>query len=340
MTARVHFDHVEPEVRSALRLLNDRVMRYCPRTGDLRWETAAWDSIRSDSHQITFRVGSDAFWLQGSPARVCGDGDAVFGSGASAALDLVGCLHRMVAFTSGAIGHDLPQAVTCWDVSRIDVTESLVLDSLADVRVALRLLRECEGGRYRVSQQAGDTVYWSHRSRVRSGKAYAKGPHLEYMVGKPNYSGRVYTLEELDQANRLLRLELKIGAQFLREKAGKHWYQIDANELRKYWNEYFMRMLGGVEMNDENNLMERLKVASKTEGQARAAYGCFLLIQAQGWEKAREAHSKPTWYRHLKLLHAAGLGDADISAGKVIPFRRKVLEACVVNSWQELKAAA
>ena len=75
------------------------------------------------------------------------------------------------------------------------------------MRDALRILRDCEGGRYRVSQQA-----WRHLSTgrknpsSRKGKAYAKGPHLTYQMGRTGYSGRQYTRDEITGSNRLLRL--------------------------------------------------------------------------------------------------------------------------------------
>lgn len=345
ITARIEYGHIAPEYWQMLRLLTDRVMRFCPATGETRWEAGAWDSVRSDSHQIAFRVGSDAVWLQGSPARVCGDGDAVFGSGPSAALDLVGCLQRMVAFVSSRIGVPLPSEPSQWLVSRIDVTGNLLLDDLPAVRIALRVLRECEGGRYRVSQQSGDTVYWSHRSRLQSGKAYAKGPHIEYMIKRPGYSGRVYTSSEIGLVQRLLRLELKLGSQFLRERVGKLWFEISRDDLVNYWSLFFERMVGSSEVCTESDLRQRLREVvidgePISDGRANAAYGCFLMIKNEGWEKARLAFSKSTWYRHLKILHLAGLGDADIAAGTVVSFRRRIIDSQVVSSWAELQRVA
>ncbi len=335
--------------------MTDRVMRYSPSTGEVQWETMAWDSIRSDSHQLAFRVGSDALHIQGSPGRCIGSGDTVFGEGAAAALDLVGCVQRMAQFISAQIGHPLPMELSAWEVTRIDVTANLLLDSLEDVRVALSILRNCEGGRYRVSQQAGDTVYWSHRSRIRSGKAYAKGPHIVYQMKQKTYTGRRYSAEEIRLINRLLRLELRLGAQFMRERAPK-WHTIAPEWLRNQWRDYFERMIGGAEMKTETDVREKIweaaeimrvkmnrsrkRLIQSCEGIAKAAYGCWLMIQSQGWEKAREAYSKTTWYRHLQVLRLAGLGDADISAGKVVQIRRKVIEARMVNSFEELRQLA
>jgi II/X family phage/plasmid replication protein len=359
ITARLPIESIPSNQWDMLRKLNDRVMRYCPRTGDVRWESCAWDSVRSDSHQIAIKVGSDAFWIQGSPGRVCGSGDAVFGDGVCSALDLQGCLLTMIRFVGTQTGVLLAPDCRQWIISRIDVTGNLLLGDLSEVRDALRILRGCEGGRYRVSQQAGDTVYWSHRSRLRSGKAYAKGPHITYMLRQRGYSGIEYAGSDQVLADRLLRLELRLGSQWLRERLGKtrvdlnedesqwdqkivdkSWLDLTADDLRKEWKEYFERMIGSGEMKQDSDVKEQVIVSAKTEGRGRAAYGCWLMIQAEGWERAREAYARSTWYDHLKVLRAAGLGDADISAGVVVPIRRRIIECQVVDTWEELRRAA
>jgi II/X family phage/plasmid replication protein len=340
ITAYLPMTNINPESWERLRTLTDRVTRYCPRTGEIRWESTAWDSVRSDSHQIAMRVGSDAIWIQGSPARVCGSGDAVFGEGASSAIDLTGCLARMIAFVTPHIGVYLTTDYLKWHVTRVDITGNLLLENLAAVRVALRILRDCEGGRYRVSQQAGDTVYWSHTSRLRSGKAYAKGPQIEYQTNKPDYTGRSYTEQEKQQANRLLRLELRLGAQWFREKLGEHWSALKPEDLENEWRSYFNRMIGAAELTDENTLPQRFQDVAKTPGRGKSAYGCFLLIKSVGWEKARDSYSKSTWYDHLAVMRKAGLGDADIAVGNIVQLRRKVLECQLVGSWDELRHVA
>lgn len=360
VTAHLSYEYIQPEDWQKLILMTERVMRFKPNSDDFNihdsntgeamtkdgyfllnrdsvvYETSAWESVKSDSHQIAFRVGSDAIWIQGSPARVCGSGDAVFGEGASGALDLPACVCRMAVFVSDAVGVVLDSDVTHWKVSRIDVTGNLLLDDISSVREALRVLRNCEGGRYRVSQQAGDTVYWSHKSRLRSGKAYAKGPHIEYQTTKKGYSGRIYSEYEKKSIMRLLRLELSLKSQWLRERSVKKWWLLTANDLKNEWHSYFMRMIGDSEMLNENDLKNKIELSAKTEGQAKSAYSLFLLIKSVGWEVARSETSKPTWYRNIKILRQAGLGDADIATGNIVPFRRKIIECQMVNSWDEL----
>lgn len=333
---RIPLVEFERDQIQQLRLLTDRIVRFCPKTGDIRYETCAWESIRSDSHQLSFQVGSCDLRIQGSPARVCNDGDAVFGSGASSDLDLKGSIKAMTLHASKILNVILPSSIN-YTVTRVDVTGNLLLGSLAEVRDALRILRDCEGGRYRVSQQAGDSVYWSHRSRLRSGKAYAKGPHLEYLTNSSKYTGRIYTPSELSLSQNLLRLELKLGREFF---ARNDWKAMDADFFRKQWNEYFDRMIGDSEMKTDNDLKQRIFTVAPTEGRAKAAYGCWLLIQSEGWERARESYPKPTWYRHLSVLRSAGCGDADISVGRVVPMRRKIFEARLISSWSQLKQAS
>lgn len=334
VTARVPLDGLTEQVRQAVSFIGDRIIRFDPRTGEQRWETSAWDSIRSDSHQVVVRVGTD-LWMQGSPARVCGDGDAVFGSGPSAALDLLGCVDAMRRFLSATLSIVLPPADR-WIVTRVDVTGNLLLPDLRTVRDALRLLRDVEGGRYRVSAQAGDTVYWSARSKLRAGKAYAKGPHLRHLMRQRSYDGRQYSEQEIAAADRLLRLELRLGREFW---ARNDWQTFTAEQLREQWAQYFGRMAGETEVTDDASLYERIIAAAPTEGRGKAAYGCWCAIKDAGWEQARERYGRSAWYGHLKILRAAGLRDGDISSGRVIPMRLRVMDAAVVSSWQQLRAA-
>lgn len=333
VTARVPLQLLSDEARTAALHLGDRVCCYCPKTGDVKYESAKWESVRSDSHQIAVKAGCD-LWMQGSPTRVMGDGDSVFGSGASAALDIRGCVERMAAFVAHRLGAALPSPEN-WIVSRVDVTGNLQLGSLAEVVQSLAILRGCEGGRYRVSQQAGDSVYWSHRSKLISGKAYSKGPQLAYLMKRKTYTGRRYTAEELAQADSLLRLEMKLGREWF---SRNHWLRVSPAQLKAEWERYFFRMIGGVEVTSENDLQERIIAAAETERRGRAAYGCWAMIRSEGWDRARTMYAKSTWYRHLKILHGAGLGDADISSGKVVPLRREIFSARMVTDWSQLAA--
>jgi II/X family phage/plasmid replication protein len=80
-------------------------------------------------------------------------------------------------------------------------------------------------------------------------------------------------------------------------------------------------------------------LANITNAQARAAFRTWQLIRAVGWQEARDSTTRPTWYRHCKVMKAAGVRDLDIAHGRVVPMRTRLLELRPVGSWSELRAA-
>ncbi len=346
MSLHISYQHFSPDVWRKLQSFNDRIIRYNPVSGEHIWETAAWDSIRSDTHGISYRVTGDSLHVQGSPARCIGTGDAVIGEGASRDLDLVGCHRPMISLLKEALEIDMSDCPNfwlpaCWRLTRVDVTSNLILEDLPAVRQALQILRNCEGGRYKINQQSGETIYWSKNSKLIKGKAYSKGPHLKYLLKTKDYNGYQYTQDQLDKADRLLRLELTLPSQFWRELADrtpyKHWIKVPDILLREKWHNYFDRMIGDAEMNPQTDIKQKLIENAKTPARGKAAYGCWLLIKNEGWEMAKESFSVTTWYRHLRLLRSIGLSDSDISTGTVVPLRRdKILLAQHFTSWSQV----
>jgi II/X family phage/plasmid replication protein len=338
ITARLPESFFSREEWDYLVSKSDRILRYNPATGEQVWESSAWESIRSDSHQLAFKVGSDSIRMQGSPARVIGDGCNVFSSGAANNLDLVACVSRMADYFFANFGLQPRGQASDWLVSRIDITGNLLLDSAADVRIALSTLKNTEIGRLRVTAKEGNTVYWGGKSRLRRAKAYAKGAHLEFLQ-RTNKLEKKYTDNELFLAGRLLRLELTMGAQLLRERMNKKWHELTALDLFYEWQSYFSQMIGNAEMT-KDNILDRIMSVASTERQARNALATWSLIQSQGWELAKSITTKSSWYRNLKILRDAGLSDSDFSAGEVVPFRSRIFEAQIVHSWDELRRLA
>lgn len=352
LSLKLPTDTLDTELLRQWQSTQDRILKI-DGSGQVVWEVSAWESVRSDSHQIALQISGTHIRIQGSPARIIGDGDNVFSAGAAAALDIVACATRMISFVSSTLGFDLNKDVNSWSCTRVDVTGNLWLGGLAEVRQALAVLRNCEGGRYRVSQQAGDTVYWSHKSRLKSGKAYAKGAELVHkaiqMAKKKTIeqTAREYSLEEVQLANGLLRLELKLGSQFWRERSVKKWFEFSYSDLHAEWESYFSRMIGGAEIMSESDVYERIKSVCDINAkghvkmtQLNAAYSLWSRIKCDGWQRTRDTTTKSTWYRNIEILRKAGFSDADISSGQIVQLRRKVLEARPVNSWAELRQIA
>jgi hypothetical protein len=268
-----------------------------------------------------------------------GDGDTVFGVG-EAGRDVVCCARSMIMFAGRLLSLSPIPHYRLWNLTRADVTVNYDLGSLASVRVALAELRNVEGGRYRVSQQAGDTVYWSHLSRHRAGKAYAKGPHLIHLLNQSSYTGCRYSESDLSLAARLLRLELRLGSKFFHGLKPLSWWCLAWDDFRQQHDDYFIRMVGvdGVEGVDMS-YMDRFVQVAPTEGQGKAAARSWALVQSMGWQAARDTMPLRTWYRHQQIWKAAGLGDADISAGRVVSLRRPLIMR-PVSSWSDLRRAA
>ena len=337
------------DVLQALRLQGDRIMRYDPKTGTVVWETVAWDSVRSDSHQLVAKLFSTGLRIQGSPARVMGDGDNVFGLDGSS-LDIQVCARSMVRFVSDRLTVELGLPVdlpttpwSLWKCSRVDITQNYFLKTAADVRVALSQLGGVSGGRYKVTQTKGETCYWNHRSQIRSGKAYAKGPELRAKQKRKDYNGRRYDGDELGWSERILRLEVAYRHKYWRERSSKRWEEHTSTDLEGMWSSYFDRMIGELEIEETNvDLKTRVEEAAATPGQAKAAWMMLSHIKTHGLERTQEEVARRTYYRNMKILRAAGLTDMELSAkGTVVPFTRKRTIECVpVNSWADVRRYA
>ena len=306
----------------------DSMMRVSPE-GEIKWVMPCRTNIRSDSHQITVQIGS---WLdiQGSPARTKGTRDNIFGE-----ADPVNAFLDVIRFLTDVIEVPLPYDPRSWKLTRMDVTGNFDLGSLANVRQALNYLRHVEGGRYQVKTDA-ETVYWSKSSRLRAGKAYAKGPHMRYLVKKGHAD---LTSDQLSLVDRLLSLEMRLGAQFWRERADRRWYEWSSEQLYEQFMVYFGQFIGKVEVVEVHKLLDELIKVAPTPGLAKAAYRTWALIQSHGVEEARELMSERTWYLHKRLLQQCGVSWADFHHRALVPFRRRtIVLSDPVRSWEDLIA--
>lgn len=330
LTLRLNASKLDAHVLASFRATQGRIMHLNP-DGTIKWDIPAHESIRSDSHQITVRLGSDLS-IKGSPARVMSK-DNVFGSG-----NIVICAQAVLAFVCQNRSVTLPE-YQHWNVTRVDITHNYDLRELAAVRQALHELEITEGGRYQ-KQTHASTVYWSSRSSVRSGKVYAKGPHMleQQRTGKTSF-----TDEELQQAQGLLRLELQLKNQYWREQAEKPWYQYTEQDFDRIHEGYFKPLVGSIEVVEMDNIQQKCVEAArqlgKSEGQGKSAYLYWILIREVGFEQARGLTPKRSHYRHLQVLREAGFGYADFQARNVTRLRRKpIVLGEPVRSWEDLRA--
>jgi len=332
LTMKTDINNLQPETVDKLRASQGMVYKLAA-DGSCEWMTPSREVIRSDSHQIQVHLSKHFLHVLGSPARVVSK-DNVFGSG-----HIIECAARMLSFIEGQLWCDLP-AFHEWTVSRVDITHNYDLTAPALVRQALNTLRHAHGGRYQIRTES-ESVYWSVKSRHQSGKAYHKGPHLEYQ----RKQGAIFTDEEINLAQRLLRLELRLGSQWWGQTATKSWWEYTESDFDQIHAAYFRPLIGNAEVTEMTDIKKQCIDAAKalgmTEGRGKAAYAHWCLMVAEGYEQARECTAARTSRQHEQVLKQAGLSFADFQARRVVALRRQPLVlAQPVTSWEQLRAAA
>ena len=325
ITTRLVLANLDAATQRKLESAAGRIMKIAP-DGTVEWETGAREVVRHDSHRAVMSVGPD-LTIQGSPAR-CGDGDDnVFGS-----ADLMACWSRMLEVIMRALDVDLPGEPWRWTVTRLDIAANWDVGSLNHVRAVLEQLRHVEGGRYQVRTQA-ESVYWGVGSRLRGGKAYAKGPELRRRVAG---NALIMDDDKLASADRLLRLELRLGAQYLRERAGRKWWAMTPAWLARMHREYFAQFLAPVKVRDGDALLDSLCTGARTHSAGMAAYRTWLLIREHGVEQVRQLLPRSTWMRHKRALLDAGLTWGHFRSGVVEDDERIITLDEPVTGWDAI----
>jgi hypothetical protein len=152
----------------------------------------------------------------------------------------------------------------------------------------------------------------------------------------------VYTDEQLLDCQKLLRLELTLGNEFMRRQRdlNMEWYKMTAKILQLHHTNFFAPTIGDIEVPTVADLHTKLDSVAPSKGQALSALNTFFLIQRLGKSTVKDSMSLPTFYRHTALLKKAGLTNADLNAGRILEFRKKSIElGQPVQDWNELRSA-
>ncbi len=346
MTLRLPFSALlGQELTDRLQAAIGRVVCIAP-DGLKKWEKLALDldALRSDTPGLCWTIIADGegqryLTIGASPASLQ-HGNNVFGS-----ADPRQCAEILIRFAGLSLGAILP-GPEAWQCRRIDVTTNHALGSGKEVKQALRLLLGADASRSKASSKKGNSVYWNADSDLRSGKAYHKGPQLHYLAKRDKVSG----LEgwQYEAADRIIRFELKLGSRWFRRlEDGQHadlprrWLDLTPQQFFAEHHDYFGRFIGSMEVTDMGQLLNQLEKVAPTPGQALAAHRTWALIKSVGYDNAKESMPERTWYRHIRFLRAAGLSDADLCAGNVIPFRqREIVLSQPLRGWDDLREAA
>lgn len=337
LTCRLDGALLAQSVRDEIRFNSSRILKI-DAAGNLEWEAAGREVIKSDSHQVVVRFGTH-LEIMGSPARVS-SGNNVFGS-----LDIVGCWKKMVRFVQRHYGIVFPLKKEQWKITRIDVTQNYDMGSLENVYQAIEALKVSKAGRQEASPYAHGVI-WGKGSKYYNGKGYAKGTDLRRNVKRKK---AFCTEEELDLADRILRLEYSIRRQRMDELSdmGAKWWNFSPEFLVGEHAKYFDKFLSSLEVTEVDDIFEQIMASVgegpdkiKTQAQAQQAYDCYLRCKQFGRHKAQAMYAKTSWYRHVKNLRLAGIKQIDLQLNNVVTLkaRRLVLDQ-PVSCWADLKTA-
>ncbi|MDO3385649.1 phage/plasmid replication protein, II/X family [Gilvimarinus sp. SDUM040013] len=331
LTLRLDLSHLPEPIARKLQAANSKIFKVNAVTGDIDWETYAWESVKSDTHQICFRVGG-GLQIQGSPARL-GLPNNAFGS-----LDIQYCATKMIDFAKLHFDLESLPPLKLWTCSRIDVTRNYLMQSGSEAKQALAYLKQAPEGRQKHSFES-QGLYIGKGSSLHKGKIYLKGQDAK----RCKKSGRAeYTEDQIKKSERLLRAEYTLNRHILNrfKKSGILWHQLNPQILLEMHENYFKEYFSVIEVTDMGDILEKLLKTAPTEGRAKSAYDCYVRIRMIGYEQAKESYSKTCWYRHLSFLKNAGLTRSDLQAINVIPLRKRSIEVSYpVRYWDDISAA-
>jgi II/X family phage/plasmid replication protein len=239
----------------------------------------------------------------------------------------------MICFFERHTGILLNHDLSLWRCTRADITFNYDLGGQIAVNQALEYLKYANTRGSNVERK-NTTVFWNKSSSLRSGKAYNKYEHAK----KAMKAGKAfYTPEELELAKRILRMELKLGRHWF-QRQDKPWHELTAEDLANEHADFFGDAVGALEVPTMDTLFDKLCEVAPTEGQARGAFNTYCRIKELGIKTVQNTMPKRTFYRHRKFLLDAGLSKADITAGRILEFRRKtIVLGKPVQSWDELR---
>lgn len=317
---------------------------------EIKWESKRlnFDALRSDADGLYFTscyVGTVAyFYIGASPASLQHENN-VFGS-----MDILSGADALIARAQRAFSCFLARAEE-WELCRLDVTGNYAFPDFSMVKTCLRTLLQTDSARRKATsaKNGGDTVLWSPSSDLIAGKAYHKGPHLRYLREKKQIE---IDDEHLSLADRLVRLEMRIGSRFWRlmrtrskhQFYGRKWWALTAEELAQLHKDFFGPIVEGVEVRDMGraDMIELIAAANDiSHGRAKAAYGTYRAIKDAGLDEVRAGMAERTFFLHKKYLKSAGITDGDLMMGNVIQFRPvRILLAHPVASWDDIRKAA
>jgi II/X family phage/plasmid replication protein len=280
--------------------------------GEVEWETRCRVSVPG-SHSKTITVRSEGgdgrgnatkLVISGNPSKYL-QGHNVFGSD-----DLQGLVKDAFLTICSVLELDIPPATMSalntgeYRLTRVDVNYMYSLGTQGNVQTWLRAAEYKSKTRHGRPLTTRGSVYWGKHSKRWSLKAYSKYEEI-HAPGDHKLPDKFNNTPIKDFAKDKLRIELTLRGKVLDEidyAVAKKWRLETPSEL---YGEYIKR----IEMNEQIALSTTL--INELPAKVRSTY----ISWKEGYNP-REILSKPTFYRHRKILLDHGI-DIDLAVEKV-----------------------
>lgn len=299
--------------------------------GELDWACNKRSSLRgSYSSEIHIRTASHTsekcthLEVSGNPVKFF-QGHNLWGTD-----DLQSLAIATAQYIADALSIGCPEDFDQWNsgqiqLTRVDVTESFHLDSLAAVKAWLRSAEQTAylSHRGRGQLTKGSTLYFGKHSRRWALKMYAKGE--EVRAAKHGQEAILDLPSALSWADKTLRVELTLRSMELK-RIGKSLvsdWAADYHDFTGVTHELLRQRFEGMTMTTTNKLSS--EILNTLRPAVRTAY--------HAWESGadlRDVLSRRTFYRYRKELIAHGVDIATLvpkdAPSNVVPLFR-TLEA-------------
>jgi II/X family phage/plasmid replication protein len=318
-----------------------------------------WESIPSSYEGMAFKVFDhrfdplDKFYIEikASPAKLM-QGHNVYGS--SDFYDC--CMHliELLCMTYPALVDRLDSE--SWELAQIDITYSSRAKDSQEARAFINALGNVSFGQTKSRTGYDGTAYFGKKnSRLKKIKVYSKGPEVaETIKGNARKAdgellNEVYTPALQAFADGLVRWEVSLYHRYF-ERLGlptrlKELFFTNAlspKQLTNYWtlatSDLFNALQGQTmkvinDDNIKNQLRARFSKTGKTgkvsTAAPDAAFRTYRDIRRDGWANVMDSMTRPTFYRHIKMLTECGLSRAALQnmnglddGSTIIPFVR------------------
>ncbi len=282
--------------------------------GVIEWQAVRrLDVVGSYSTKLQVRGRhDDGLEFSGNPSKYR-QGHNVFGLGSVIPL-MNGTLLTVAAMLPGVLpsADNLADwASGAYDLTRVDIAGTILLDSDETVRKVLNLMGQYARTKYQSAIVRSGTVYIGQKSRRITLKLYSKGAEISSTKKGHGLCAKLEPDEReklLNYSRGSLRVELTLRGMELRDRGlhrASHWSQAVAEQaLRERMN--------AVELNDTVVLADDI-----VEG-----LSAKLVPVYDAWKAGRDLqklYSRPTFYRHRKALLSFGIDIARVQPRVTVP---------------------